>query len=71
MNKKYKAGQLVTISNRVFRIVRKSYGFNTCRICKDTNGDNLCNEWDRNPEIRKIFIFCYNLPYGHYLKRVL
>ena len=53
--KRYKPGQLVTIDNCVFRIVKRPCR-KDCLIC-----------WNSN---YKIYIFCNELPIGLHLKQI-
>lgn len=66
--KKYKAGQCVTLCNRIFRIMKRDLntGFVTCKVCEITNHNHLCDKFDT--DIKR---FCaLKLPYGHFLKEV-
>ena len=55
--KKYKPGQLVTIDNCVFRIVKKYYCMDDCLCCYDRNYEK--------------YDFCMNLPLGLMIKPIL
>ena len=54
--KKYKPGQLITINNHVFRIVKGKCRNDDCIHCFDYN----CNRFD----------FCMNLPLGLMIKPI-
>ena len=76
-DKRYKPGQLVTIDGHVFRIIngnkqRVLYsGYFTCRRCFDcNNGVDICGIQTYPPKHEHVSRFCYNLPYGYYLKRI-
>ena len=54
--KRYKAGQLVTINHRVFRITKKYVCMNKCLCCFDGNYEK--------------FDFCMELPIGLSIKPI-
>ena len=54
--KKYKPGQLVTICNDVFRIVKKYYCMDDCLFCFDRNYEK--------------YNFCMDLPLGLMIKPI-
>jgi hypothetical protein len=54
--KRYKPGQLVTINNRVFRIVKKYWCMNDCFVCFERNYEK--------------YDFCMALPIGLMIKPI-
>ena len=54
--KRYKAGQLVTINHRVFRIVKNYYCPDDCLFCLDRNYEK--------------YDFCMDLPLGLKIKPI-
>ena len=55
-HKEYKPGQLVTINNRVFRIVKKYYCMDNCLCCFERNYEK--------------YNFCMDLPLGLMIKPI-
>jgi hypothetical protein len=56
IHKRYKPGQLVTINNRVFRIVKKYWCMNDCFVCFERNYEK--------------YDFCMELPVGLMIKPI-
>lgn len=56
IHKRYKPGQLVTINNRVFRIVKKYWCMNDCFVCFERNYEK--------------YDFCMELPAGLMIKPI-
>lgn len=56
IHKRYKPGQLVTINNRVFRIVKKYWCMNDCFVCFERNYEK--------------YDFCMELPIGLSIKPI-
>ena len=55
-HKNYKPGQLITINNRVFRIVKKYWCMDNCLFCFERNYEK--------------YDFCMNLPLGLMIKPI-
>ena len=56
IHKRYKPGQLITINNRVFRIVKNYYCPDDCLFCLDRNYEK--------------YNFCMDLPLGLKIKPI-
>lgn len=56
IHKRYKPGQLVTINNSVFRIVKKYWCMNDCFVCFERNYEK--------------YDFCMELPVGLMIKPI-
>ena len=56
IHKRYKPGQLITINNRVFRIVKKYWCMNDCFVCFERNYEK--------------YDFCMELPVGLMIKPI-
>lgn len=56
IHKRYKPGQLVTINNHVFRIVKKYWCMNDCFVCFERNYEK--------------YDFCMELPVGLMIKPI-
>lgn len=56
IHKRYKSGQLITINNRVFRIVKKYWCMNDCFVCFERNYEK--------------YDFCMELPVGLMIKPI-